>query len=177
MEDLDDITIKKAARGDSVAFRKYYDHYAPFVWRVAYRTVNGDADAAARITQDTFIKVHGHLSGFRGDSKMTTWLYGIAWRASIDELRKLKVVKNRNVTLTPDIPGAHRSDNCLAERAVERILSTLTPEERFLLTAREIDDLSFEEISIMTGRTEGSLRTALSRLKDRLREEFRNEAA
>jgi DNA-directed RNA polymerase specialized sigma24 family protein len=55
---------------------------------------------------------------------------------------------------------------------MDKILSQLTPQERFLLIAREIDDLSFEEISSITSESSGALRTKLSRLKDRIRERF-----
>ena len=47
MKELDDITIKAAAGKNAGAFKSVYDHYSPFVWKVVFRTTNGDRDAAA----------------------------------------------------------------------------------------------------------------------------------
>jgi DNA-directed RNA polymerase specialized sigma24 family protein len=56
---------------------------------------------------------------------------------------------------------------------VNAILATMSAEERFLLTSREIQDLSYDELAQITGKNAGSLRTQLSRLKDEIRNNFR----
>lgn len=177
MDDLDDITLTRAAAGEKGAFRRLYDHYAPFVWRVAFRTMNGDAEAAGRITQDTFIKVHARLSGFRRQSKLSTWLYGIAWRTALDELRVIKRRRERQSPLHPHLEGGLRSDDRVDQLDIQKILAALSPQERFLLTAREVDGLTFEEMELITGQSNASLRTALSRLKKRLKETLGAEYA
>ena len=67
MEDLDSEILKKAIKGDDKAFRALYDHYAPFVWRLVLR-MTGDQQLATELLQDTFIRVHGALKKFKGDS-------------------------------------------------------------------------------------------------------------
>jgi DNA-directed RNA polymerase specialized sigma24 family protein len=58
---------------------------------------------------------------------------------------------------------------------VENILNKLSPEERFLLVSREVEEVPFEELSIITKKSSSSLRTKLSRIKERLRKELDNE--
>ena len=53
MEDIDRITVEKAKKGDHQAFRRIYDHYAPFVWRIIFRTTGSDRDLGEEIVQQT----------------------------------------------------------------------------------------------------------------------------
>ena len=65
MEELNDITIKLAAKKQPEAFRKLYDHYSMFVWKVVFRTVNGGKEAATQIMQDVFVKTYLSLKSYR----------------------------------------------------------------------------------------------------------------
>jgi RNA polymerase sigma-70 factor (ECF subfamily) len=176
MVDIDRITIQRAAKGDHKAFKKLYDHYAPFVWRIVFRTVNGDRPAAQEIMQETFIRVHRSLKSFAGASSPGTWIYRISLNAANSFLAKR--ISHRAVTaplredLPGNLPGPEEYD---AQELVRKILDALEPEDRFLLVAKEVDGLTFEELADICGRTSESLRTRMSRLKERLRNVFDNK--
>ena len=63
MKELDDLTVQRAKKGDRASFKALYDYYAPFSWKIAYRTMHGDSEAAQEAVQETFIRVHNSLLG------------------------------------------------------------------------------------------------------------------
>lgn len=173
MKELDEITIKSAANRNADSFKKLYEHYSPFVWKVVFRTMNGDTDAAEQIMQDIFIKVYKVLQSFRFNSTFSTWLYRISYNMALTFIAKQK--KQRQITVVfNDSIGKTDGDSTYESRdTVENILKRITPKERFLLVAREVNDIPFEELAIITGRTSGSLRTQLHRIKENLRRNFK----
>lgn len=168
MEELPNSEIKSAVRDDG-KFRLLYDHYSPYVWRVVFRTVQGDADLAQQVLQSVFISVHRNLRKFRYKSAFSTWLYQIAWRECLYQLKKRKNESHRFTEISEnDLPPGE--DDGSAKEQVERLLEQLSQEERFLLVSKEIDGFSFDELAEITGRKSGALRTALSRIKQKMRE-------
>jgi RNA polymerase sigma-70 factor (ECF subfamily) len=174
MTEIDTITIERAAKGDDKAFRKLYDHYAPFVWKVIYRTTNGNKDAAADILQDTFIRLSNSLKKFRHDSALSTWIYRVAFNVAMTQAEKSRNNGARHVPndVTMELPaaGPTAEDRMIAKE----ILKSVAPDERFLLVAREVEGIPFEELEIITGKNSGALRTAMHRLKEKIRKEFSN---
>jgi len=70
----------------------------------------------------------------------------------------------RHVEFIDDTEG--KRDSSYEDReAVKMVLDSLTPDERFVLMAREVDGMSFDDIAIVTGKSSGALRTALHRIK------------
>jgi RNA polymerase sigma-70 factor (ECF subfamily) len=170
MVDCDRVTIEQAARGDEKAFRRLYDHYAPFVWRIVYRTAGSDQQTAREIVQETFVRIHRSLKSFTAASSLGTWIYRIAFNAAQSWLAKTARYRHMTRPLAPDEPDPRfPADTYEARQMVTRILDWLTPEERFLLVARELDGLSFEELSAISGKSPESLRTRLSRMKEKIR--------
>lgn len=176
MVDLDRVTMKLAAKGDHKAFRRLYDHYAPFIWRIVYRTAGGDTQAAQEIVQETFIRIYRSLKSFTGASSPGTWMYRITLNASngflASRLRRQSITSPLNNDLPGTIPGPDEYDT---REFVDTILDTLTPEDRFLLVAKEVDGLTFGELGEIFGKTSASLRTRMSRLKTRITAGFRKK--
>ncbi len=170
MEDLDSETLKKAIKGDDKAFRALYDHYAPFVWRLVLR-MTGEQQLATELLQDTFIRVHGALKKFKGDSSFSTWIYRIAHNAVLMSYRKNRKAKFHD-PFDDQITACSHADQYLNKQLVNRVLADLSIEDRFLLVTREIDGLSFEEIAQICGISAGTLRTRLHRLKETIRNRF-----
>jgi RNA polymerase sigma-70 factor, ECF subfamily len=178
MLDLDCVTIAQAAKGDNKAFKSLYDHYAPFVWRVVYRSAGDDREAAEEIVQETFIRIHGSLKSYRGSSSLGTWIYRIAFNASQSFLAKRAKQRATVVPFADDRPDPYRlAEVYEAHDLVKAILDELTVEDRFLLVAREIDGLTFEEIADISGKTSEALRTRMSRMKERIATERENKSS
>lgn len=174
MRELDDVTLQLAIKGNRDAFRKLYDTYAPFIWRVLYSMAMRDSAAARELVQDTFIKVHGALHQFKGGSALSTWLYRIAFTTAMSYRRK----QAKNVMFqvyTDNVTAPDRSDGYDSDELAAIILAGLSDEERFILVAREVDGLPFDELAKITGITSGTLRTRVHRLKETIRREYSNE--
>ena len=169
MTEIDGPTIRLAAQKDECAFKKVYDCYAPFVWRLVYKTVGGDRDEAIEIVQDTFIRVYKSLPGFSFNAKLSTWIYRIALNAAKNHLFK----KGKQSGLLEFDEKKHWDD--AGDPAFETIelinslLANLSPEDRFILTSREMDGVTFKELAEITGKSSESLRTRASRIKERFR--------
>jgi RNA polymerase sigma-70 factor (ECF subfamily) len=172
MEELDELTIKQAANKDAKAFKRLYDHYVGFVWKVIYRTVNGDKNAATEIVQDTFVRVHGSLKSFSFKAALSTWIYRIAFNAANTYLAKNKRMSVLSLNDVDALPSRIYTDTYDDQEMVKVLLDALSPEERFLITSREVEGIPFNELARITGRTSESLRTQLSRLKEKLRATF-----
>jgi RNA polymerase sigma-70 factor (ECF subfamily) len=170
MVDCDRVTIERAARGDAKAFRTLYDHYAPFVWRVVYRTAGGDHAAAQEIVQDAFVRVHRSLKSFNGASSLGTWIYRIAFNAAQSYLTKLVRYRETTKPLDGNEPDRRfRADAYEISEVVTKVLDGLTADERFLLVAKEVDGLTFDELASISGKSPESLRTRMSRMKEKIR--------
>jgi RNA polymerase sigma factor (sigma-70 family) len=170
MNEVDEVTIRLAAKKDDQAFRRLYDHYAGFVWKVIFRTVNGDKEWAREIVQETFIRVYASLKSFSYKSALSTWIYRIAFNTAYTYVKQNKRGAS---SFDPETIGhdgnAHAYEN---EEMVRMVLSALSEEERFLLTSREVEGIPFEELSLIVGRSSESLRTQMSRMKEKLRDMF-----
>jgi len=172
MKEIDDLTIRQAAKKNEKAFKRVYDYYAPFVWKVIFRTAGGDRNVATEIVQDTFIRIYKSLHLFSFNSGLSTWIYRIAFNTSQSYLSK-QYKNNDYVLLDENIAGNKTFDKGLETKDfVHSILKTLSPDDRFLLTSREVEGIPFEELAEITGKTSESLRTRISRLKEQLRTVF-----
>jgi RNA polymerase sigma-70 factor (ECF subfamily) len=170
VKEIDDITLERAARGDRAAFGRLYAWYAPFVWRLCFRSSNGDRSSAEEIAQNTFIKTHRYLRGFERSSAFSTWLYRIAYSCINEYFADAAKRGARTVRFDEEYVGADKPYLPFEDRQlVAEILRPLSESDRFLLTAREVDGLSYEDLSAVTGESEGALRTRLSRLKSDIR--------
>lgn len=174
MEEIDDITLEQAKRGNGEAFRRLYAHYSAFVWRLCYRSSNGDAACAEEIVQNAFIKVHRYLGGFARGSTFSTWLYSVTYHCINEYFAK---AARHNARMSPfndevGLPGAVGGGRVPYEdkQLVAKVLAPLSEADRFMLVAREIDGVSYDELAEIMDVKVGALRTRMARLKADIRE-------
>ena len=129
---------------------------------------------AKELLQDTFIKVHSALRQFKGNSALSTWLYRVAYTTVLAHARK---PHNRYTFLSyiDTAKSADHTDVFDNHQLVQKILTSLPVEDRFLLISREIDGISFDKLAEITGQKAGALRTRLHRLKESIRASFPKE--
>lgn len=166
-EDLpqEDLQNYNSQRG----FKKIYDYYAPFVWRISLRSLADEIDAET-VLQSVFMVVYRSIKNFRFESAFSTWLYKITLNEAIKFINKKK--SRRETPLDENIEVKSGENKISDKDFLKKILDSLSVDERFLLVGREIDGLSFEELSIITGKSSGALRVEISRLKQKIRENF-----
>ena len=172
--------VRKVLQGDVNAFEKLVTEYERAVYAIAQR-MTGNAEDAADMTQETFIKAYNSLSSFRGDSKFSVWLYRIANNVCLDFLRSRS--RKPTVSLSTedddgeetqlDIADESQSPELLLESAltrdaVRRGLDSLPPDYKQILLLREIQGLSYEEIAAALGIESGTVKSRIFRARKRL---------
>jgi RNA polymerase sigma-70 factor (ECF subfamily) len=170
MNEIDDITIRQASKGDGRSFKRLYDHYAPFVWKVAYRTVNGRKDVAGEIVQETFIRVHAGLGRFGGKAALSTWIYRIAFNAAMTIAAR--TVRGRFVDIEENPVAVAPESRLDGQEILGRVLKDVSAEDRFLLVGHVVEGIGFDELEAATGVGAGTLRVRLHRLKAELQKKF-----
>lgn len=160
MEETD--LIQRLKAGDRVAFNELVDLYAQKVINTCYRFLL-DRQDAEDISQEVFIEVFQSIRNFRGESKLSTWIYRIAVTKSLDEIKKCKRKKYMSSIgkilhldeIAHWLSGGAMPDKSLNEKErlndVYSALNTLPDNQRIAFTLSKIDGYSNNEIAeIMT---------------------------
>ena len=144
--------------------------YSRMVFSVAYDILGSEADAR-EVVQEVFLKAWAKGHTFRGEAKVSTWLYTIARRTALDHLRRLK--RRREVPLEEagDPPAPSDKRRLILEEAIRR----LPPREREAVRLYYQAGLSGREAAEALGVSEGNFRVILYRARRRLRELLRGK--
>ena len=172
--------VQKVLKGDVNAFETLVLEYEKNVYNIALR-MTGNSEDASDMTQEAFIKAYSSLQSFRGDSKFSVWLYRIATNVCLDFLRSrsrkptvsLSMEDNDGEEVELDVADESRSPELLLDRqmtreSVRRGLDTLSPEYRQILLLREIQGLSYDEISQALGLEVGTVKSRIFRARKKL---------
>lgn len=131
-----------------------------------------DADLAADLTQDAFVKAYRAYATLQKDENARAWLYQIAHRVALDEIRHRKIV--RMVPWTGESRGAAPSAEHLAMELrlsgpLERALDRIPQRQRDALLLAEVHDLSGLELAAALGVSHVAARAILTRARESLR--------
>jgi RNA polymerase sigma-70 factor (ECF subfamily) len=157
-----------------VTFDELYDEHFDFVWRSLRRLGVPDADLHD-VAQEVFVVVHRRLPDFEGRSKVTTWLFRIAFHAARDRRRRAHVRREVfDATALEQSADAALDARTLLERRddlelFDRALATMDLDQRAVFTLFELEGMSGNDIA---EALEIPLGTAYSRLR-LAREAFR----
>jgi len=167
--------INRARRGDLGAFEDIVEYNTPFVMSVclSYMKNRHDAEDAC---QEVFLKVWRNLSRFRGDSMFTTYLYTVSRNTCLDMLKKQTFNEEIPETLadrqnTPEDEYIERE----FEKAVWESLEALDTDMKTVLLLREKADLSYSEIAETLGISEGTVKSRISRAREKLLKTLREK--
>ena len=163
----DELLVVRCQLGERDAFDALVRRWAGPVSGYAGR-VTGDADAAAELTQDIWLRVVRGIGRIEDTSRFRSWLFGIAHRAFADQLRR----KYRAVIQLPaeeDIADADDGEAALDVAAVERGLARLAPVEREILTLFYLEELAIEEVATALAIPTGTVKSRLHRARKQLR--------
>lgn len=178
--------IESAQKGDRESFERIVMAYQQKVYNMAFRLL-GDREEAEDLTQEVFLNVFKHLSSFRGDSQFSTWIYQV----TINHCRnRFKYLKRRFHQATESLDDPLQSeegdvDRELSDesqvpeealyrrqlqRIVQRAVARLRPDYREIIVLRDIQELSYQEISQVLGLAEGTIKSRLHRARWELKE-------
>ncbi|MFM7323302.1 MAG: RNA polymerase sigma factor [Armatimonadota bacterium] len=167
--------------GDETAFEAIFRKYQTPVFNVVHRMVRGES--AYDLTQEVFLKAYRSLRGFRGESKLSTWLFTIARHTCLNHLRHLKVLPETSLDTDLEegggwepIDGGLPVDRIPELRelqdAVDRVLSTLPPGARLMLILRDFEQLSYDDISRVTEVSIANVKSRIHRARQLFRKRF-----
>lgn len=180
--DADALLVERAKRGDTRAFEMLVVKYQRRIERLIGRMVR-DVDLVQDVAQESFIRAYRALPQFRGDSAFYTWLYRIAVNTAKKTLVDLKrdiVVSESTLHSSDDGDETSRAENELSDgetpeamlaskeiaTAVNAAIEALSEDLRQAITLREIEGLSYEEISDAMNCPIGTVRSRIFRARE-----------
>lgn len=169
--------LERLRTGDARAFEELVVSHQHRVFGVALRMLNNGAEAE-EIAQETFLRAHGSLAEFRGDAKLSTWLYAIVSRLCLNRLASAdrRVVRSGDEMLLR-VADAGRGPDANAERgeleaALHRAIADLPEERRVVVVLRDLEGMAYEEIARALDLELGTVRSRLHRARMDLKEKM-----
>ena len=167
-EDAD--LVDRYLAGDMTAFDELMIRYERQIYRVCYRFVENREDAMD-LAQEVFIKAFEHLGSFRRESSLKTWLYRIAMNHCINHVKKhsqeFVEVTEYTGSIRPSVQ-AHMEHQEQREQ-FRRMIKHLPPKQRAILELRINEQLSYEEIARISGRTVSTIKASVFFAMEKLR--------
>lgn len=167
-------------RREPAALAALFDAHADRLYGLALRLV-GEASAAEDVVQECFLKLLTHGDGFAGRSTLATWLYRVAWNASLDRLR----ARGRELPLEPAddavlplpttftswrvSPEALAHDRELRE-VLDSAIAALPASLRAVFLLRDVEELTTAETAAVLGLSAANVKVRLHRARLELRE-------
>lgn len=165
--------------GNLNAFRYLVTAHEKLVTHMIRRVIQ-DEDDVKDVAQEVFIKVYRHIKTFKQESKLSTWIAQIAYTTSLDHLKRDQKRKHvldgeadteRVTQADLNTPGRILENKELREKILN-LIAELPENYRLAVQLFHIDDYSYQEISDITGLSEGTIKSHLFRarkvLKDKL---------
>jgi RNA polymerase sigma-70 factor (ECF subfamily) len=168
--------VARVCQGDSDAFRLIFERYSRPVISFIYDMVN-DRALAEELTQETFVRAFRAIHTMRAETKLSTWLFGIARNVARESLRA-RARANNHINLA-DKSVMDLSDNkpepvagLLSKELndlIRRSLAALDEDKRLVFTLKVLHQCSYEEIAMITGFSLAKLKTDLHRARVEMR--------
>lgn len=174
----------------AAAFDRLYRDHVDRIYRFAQRLC-GSSDDAKDLVQETFLNAYRSLKNFRGESRISTWLYTIAAHACQRMRRKRKGEPDHELSLdapipTPEgdlplqVPGEdlspqERLEHKELRRNLLAAVHKLPKKYRMVLVLRDMEGLSAKEVGAVMGLTERAVKSRLHRARLFVRRELTNQ--
>ena len=178
----DEELIARFQEGDEQAYTELVNRYRDKLMTFVYRFVN-DMEQAEDIIQDTMLKLYTHKHYYRNIAKFSTWIYTIAGNLAKTELRKRKNRKVTNISqMGPEdrdyeLPSvAPETDEVVQseyiEKKIQAAIQNLPLHFRTVTILRDIQELSYEEISKIVEVPLGTVKSRINRARLQLQKEL-----
>ncbi len=170
------VLIARSKKGDKAAFEELVRQFSKYVYTTAFFVLR-DAYEAEDVSQEVFVKVYLSIKGFRGLSSFKTWIRKLTVNTCIDKLRLHSKTKGRKVSLDKiteeyeivfnkfDQGLENHYFNKETVKDVLKIMVSLDESYRVPLILRDLQDYSYREISELTGKPIGTVKTNIHRAR------------
>ena len=180
----DEELILRFQKGDEQSYIELVNRYRDRLINFIYRFVN-DIESAEDIVQDALLKVYTHKHYYKNIAKFSTWLYTIAGNLAKTELRKKKTRKVTNLSqmgpedkdyeLTSNEPETDKAtQNEYLEKRIQIAINKLPLHFKTVTILREIQELSYEEISKIVDVPLGTVKSRINRARLQLQKELKD---
>lgn len=160
--------------GDERAFEELVIRYEALVRNIAFGVLRDHA-LAEDVAQETFLTVYRKADSFRAEGSVRSWLFRIAVRRALDELKKRG--RKAEIALVDGGHGANEPHPRLdAEWDVSRALASLAPEHRAAIVLKEVEGLSYREIADSLDWPLGTVATRIHRARLELKAKLQESA-
>ena len=147
------------------AFGRLVEKYQSPIRRFFLNQTGGDSQLSDDLAQDTFVKAYVNIGQFRGGSSFSTWLYRIAYNVFYDYTRTHKLTEQIDQAVA--LRQANSADTAL-RLDLQQALAILSPAERSCITLQLMEGQPIDKISEITEMAEGTVKSHLSRGKQKL---------
>ena len=175
--------------GNSTAFDKLVVRHKDNIFNLCYWYL-GDYQEANDAAQEAFIKIFRSLNRFRFKSAVSTWFYRITVNTCISRLKSLSYRQRKRMVPLDSSGTAESDDDSVQLRdesrspagelekkerltQIKKAIDSLPPDQKMVVTLRDIQGLSYDEISSATGLKLGTVKSKLARARLDLREQLR----
>ena len=162
--------VERYFRGDTAAFDEIMLRYERQIYRVCYRYVE-NRDDALDLAQDVFVKAFEHLPTFRRESAFKTWLYRIAINHCLNHVKKHSQQFVEVTEFTASVRPAiqHHLEHEEQRAHFRRLVKRLPPKQKAILELRINEQLSYEEIAQISGRSVSTIKASVFFALEKLR--------
>jgi len=181
--------VEQARRGSRNAFQMLVEQYQSRAYRLAFNVLRRREDAED-VVQESFVKAYLSLPNFKGESAFYTWFYRIVYNMSVDLKRKtarrggapaeldekLLNIQETNASILIGHVEGPQSSILRKEQAgrIQTALAELSDEHRAVIHLRELDGLSYEEISDILSVSKGTIMSRLHYARKKLQSALRD---
>ena len=171
---MDELNLRRAQKGDQKAFEALVTPYEAMIWRVCWH-YTGHTEDARDCAQEALLKAWRSIGAYRRDCALESWLYRICASVCLDFLRARKRTQTEPLEEDFDQPDpVPPPDEQAMQRQqreeLRRAISQLPDDMRTVLLLYALEKKRYEEIAEITGTAVGTVKSRLSRARDRLQE-------
>ncbi|MBO4564781.1 MAG: sigma-70 family RNA polymerase sigma factor [Bacteroidaceae bacterium] len=158
------------------AFEEIVNHYSqPLYWQIRRLVVeHEDADD---VLQNTFIKAWTNITSFRGESKLSTWLYKIAYNESLTFLnhkREQLSLDDLNSMVTETLESDPYFDGDETQLMLQEAINSLPDKQKAVFNMKYFEEMKYEEMSQITGTSVGALKASFHLAVKKIEDYFNN---
>lgn len=168
--------IARCRQGDEGAFRELVDAYKGLVFALIARSISNHA-RAEEVAQEVFLKIHKGLPYFRGDAKLSTWIYRIVINALAQERPDLATTSlddDEGKVMQPAAPDSTFRNLLLKDR-LEKAIERLPVAYQVLVNGHYLKGMRYEDLAEALNMPMGTVKTHLHRAKRQLRKLLETE--
>jgi RNA polymerase sigma-70 factor (ECF subfamily) len=166
--------VRRLRVGDPRAFEDLVRTQQHRVYGLALRML-GNAAEAQDVAQEAFLRAHRGLAEFRGDARLSTWLYAIVSRLCLNRLagNERRLARHGEERLADACPGPDQAlERGEIEEALHRAIGELPEERRIVVVLRDVEGLAYEQIAEVLELPVGTVRSRLHRARLDLKEKL-----